>query len=319
MTNSISFSLIAPIYGVEKYIGKFAASVLGQTYNNIQFIFVNDGTTDSSMEILNTLIENKYRQLKDQIIIINKSNEGLPAARRTGMEYATGDYILHIDSDDWLEVDAVEKIAKKAKETDSDIIYFDFINEYGNRVKYKSEREYNNHNKNDLIVNIYNYKGHGYVWNKCFKREILTKHNVHYSLHAMHEDIYLMSQIIFFAKSITHLKEALYHYRKNNPHSISAQNRAKRRHASTLNFLDLFEKYQNTPTNENPVSVISGDIIMRAAWYSTMYNYGLFKTHPYITKEILKTRIKKRARVWFIFQVYLKIVAFFKLLSQNPA
>ena len=60
--------------------------------------------------ILNTLIENKYRQLKDQIIIINKSNEGLPAARRTGMEYATGDYILHIDSDDWLEVDAVEKI-----------------------------------------------------------------------------------------------------------------------------------------------------------------------------------------------------------------
>lgn len=122
MTKSISFSLIAPIYGVEKYIGKFAASVLGQTYNNIQFIFVNDGTTDSSMEILNTLIENKYRQLKDQIIIINKSNEGLPAARRTGMEYATGDYILHIDSDDWLEVDAVEKIAEKAKETDSDII-----------------------------------------------------------------------------------------------------------------------------------------------------------------------------------------------------
>lgn len=123
MASHPSFSIIAPIYGVERYIVNCADSLLGQTYDNIQFIFVNDGTKDASIELLSKLIDKKYGALKDRIVIVNKLNGGLPAARRTGMEYATGDYILHVDSDDWVETDMVEKIAAKAVETDSDVIY----------------------------------------------------------------------------------------------------------------------------------------------------------------------------------------------------
>ena len=107
MASHPSFSIIAPIYGVERYIVNCADSLLGQTYDNIQFIFVNDGTKDASIELLSKLIDKKYGALKDRIVIVNKLNGGLPAARRTGMEYATGDYILHVDSDDWVETDMV--------------------------------------------------------------------------------------------------------------------------------------------------------------------------------------------------------------------
>ena len=85
-----SISLIAPVYGVEKYIAKFAVSVLEQTYQDIQFIFVNDGTKDRSMEILDELIENSYAHLKPRILIINKENGGLPSARKAGLEAAEG-------------------------------------------------------------------------------------------------------------------------------------------------------------------------------------------------------------------------------------
>ena len=73
-------SLIVPIYGVEKYIERFAESALGQTYQDLQFVFVNDGTKDRSMDILRNMIDRDYSHLKDRIVLIDKQNEGLPAA-----------------------------------------------------------------------------------------------------------------------------------------------------------------------------------------------------------------------------------------------
>ena len=78
MSKHPSFTVIAPIYGVQNYIVKCAETLLGQTYDNIQFVFVNDGTKDSSIELLEDLIEKKYSSLKDRITIVNKENQGLP-------------------------------------------------------------------------------------------------------------------------------------------------------------------------------------------------------------------------------------------------
>ena len=127
MNNSISISIIAPIYGVENYIEKFADSVLSQSYQNIEFIFVNDGTKDNSMSVLNGLIDSKFSHLKDKIKIINKQNGGLPAARRTGLDAATSDYVYHVDSDDWLAPDSIKKIVDEIERTSSDIVYFNLV------------------------------------------------------------------------------------------------------------------------------------------------------------------------------------------------
>ena len=304
-------SLIVPIYGVEKYIAKFAESALDQTYQDLQFIFVNDGTKDRSMEILRELISSRYTHLQSRIVIVDKENGGLPSARKAGLDVAEGEYVLFADSDDWMETDAVEKVMAKADETHADIIYFDLIKEYGNRTSYKREREYTGATKDDFIVNMFNYKSFGYTVTKCFKRKLYTENVIYFPKLGMHEDIYLMSQIIFYAKSLAHIPEALYHYRKDNPDSFCAQDRLKRHVSSTTNLLDLYEHYRDN-LKGSPIERVAGSILMRAGQHSIMHGYDFFGKYPYLAADIRKTRISCRYRTAVPMQVLVKVYALFR-------
>ena len=304
-------SLIVPIYGVEKYIAKFAESALDQTYQDLQFIFVNDGTKDRSMEILRDLIANRYAHLQSRIVIIDKENGGLPSARKAGLDVAEGEYVLFADSDDWMETDAVEKVMAKAYATGADIVYFDLVKEYGNRTSYKREREYTGATKDDFIVNMFNYKSFGYTVTKCFKRRLYTENVIYFPKLGMHEDIYLMSQIIFHAKSLVHIPEALYHYRKDNPDSFCAQDRLKRHVSSTTNLLDLYEHYRDN-LKGSPIERVAGSILMRAGQHSIMHGYDFFEKYPYLAGDIRKTRISCRYRTAVPMQVIVKIYALFR-------
>ena len=304
-------SLVAPVYGVEKYIAKFAESVLDQTYQDIQFVFVNDGTKDRSMEILRQLIEERYAHLKQLILIVDKENGGLPSARKAGLDVAEGEYILFADSDDWLETDAVEKVMAKADETDADIVYFDLVKEYGHRTSYKRERDYTGKTKEDFIVNMFNYKSFGYTVTKCFKRKLYTDNVIYMPKLGMHEDIYLMSQIIFYAGSLVHIPEALYHYRKDNPDSFCAQDRHKRHIASTTNLLDLYEHYRDN-LKGSPIEKVAGSILMRAGQHSIMHGYDFYEKYPYLAGDLRKTRISCRYRTAVLMQIIVKIYSLFR-------
>jgi glycosyltransferase involved in cell wall biosynthesis len=304
-------SLVVPVYGVEKYISRFAETALGQTYQNLQFVFVNDGTKDRSMEILEDMIHTRFAHLISRIVIVNKENEGLPAARKTGLEYAEGEYILFADSDDWLELDAVERVMEKAEETGADIVYFDLIKEYGHRVSYKRELEYDESNKNDFIVNIFNYKSQGYTVTKCFRKSIYTDNVIYHPKYGMHEDIYLMTQIIFYAKTLVHLPLGLYHYRKDNPDSFCAQDRAKRHIASTRNMLDLYEHYRDN-LKGSPIEKVAGSILFRAGQHSIIHGYDFFGQYPYLAGDIRRLPLSFRYRTAFLMQLVVKCYAFFK-------
>lgn len=311
MNDRYRISIIAPIYGVEKYIEKFADSVLGQTYQDIQFVFVNDGTKDRSMEILNNLIQEKYKSIEPRIVIVNKQNEGLPMARKTGLEHAEGEYILFADSDDWLELNAVEKVMATADETGADIVYFDLIKEYGHRTSYKRERDYTGEQKDEFIMNMFNYKSYGYTVTKCFRRRLYTDNVIYIPKLGMHEDIYLMSQIIFYARSLAHLPEGLYHYRKDNPESFCSQDSQKRHIASTTNLLDLYERYRDN-LKGSPIEKAAGSILMRAGQHSIMHGYDFFEKYPYLAGDLAKTRISRRYRTAIPMQVLVKIYALLK-------
>ena len=304
-------SLIAPIYGVEKYIAQFAESVLGQTYRDVQFIFVNDGTKDRSVDILNDLIDKCYVDLKPRILIIDKENGGLPSARKAGLEAAEGDYILFADSDDWLEPDAVSKVMSVADSTDADIVYFDLVKEYGDRSSYKRERDYTAQTKEDFIVNIFNYRSSGYTVTKCFKKKLYTENVIYMPKLGMHEDIYMMSQIIFYAESLVHIPEALYHYRKDNPDSFCAQDRIKRHISSTINLLDLYEKYRDN-IKGSPVEKVAGSILMRAGQHAIIHGYDFFQKYPYLASDLRKTPISFRYRTAVPMQLIVKIYSLFR-------
>ena len=304
-------SLVVAIYGVEKYIEKFALTALGQTYQNVQFVFVNDGTKDSSMDILNRLIEEQFSHRKKDIVIVNKENGGLPSARKAGIDVAEGEYILFADSDDWLELNAVEKVADHIEKTGADIVYFDLIKEYGHKQSYKREKEYTVETKDKYIINIFNYSSHGFTWTKCFRKSLYTENTIYFPKLGMHEDIYLMSQIIFYAKSLSHLPEALYHYRKDNVASFTAQNGVKRHVSSTKNLLDLYEHYRDN-LKGSPIENVAGSILMRAGQHSIMHGYDFFKEYPYLAADLRKTPIRSHYRSSILTQIIVKIYAYFK-------
>jgi glycosyltransferase involved in cell wall biosynthesis len=198
------------MYGVENYIARCADSLFAQTYPAIEFIFVDDGGKDRTVEILRGILEKQDPALQARVRIISKVNEGLPHARKTGLDAATGKYVLHVDSDDWLEPAAVEKLVREAVETEADIVVYDFWKEYPNRSKLDSERDSSAADPNLFRHRLYTYKSYGYVWNKFCRRSLYD--GVFVPKYAMHEDIVFSSQILFKARKVVHLKEGLYHY-----------------------------------------------------------------------------------------------------------
>lgn len=118
-------SIIVPVYNVEKYLHKCMDSLVNQTFEEIEIITVNDGSTDSSLEILR-----EYEKQDSRIIVIDKVNEGVSLARNTALEYIIGEYIMFVDSDDWIDLDTCEKILKLVTEYKCDVMMWSYIREF---------------------------------------------------------------------------------------------------------------------------------------------------------------------------------------------
>ena len=310
---SKTISIIAPIYGVEKYIEEFARSLFTQSYPNIEFIFVNDGTKDRSVELLEALIDSEFSHLRPQIKIINKLNGGLPAARRTGLDYATGDYIYHTDSDDWISQDSISKIVAKIEESDADIVYFNYVKEYPSRSSVKREREYKSGEQSLYVRNMYNHRSFGTLCNKCVRHALYKEHAIHTPKFGYAEDCFVSTQLVGYAKSLAYLNEDVYHYRKGVATAMTGQQRRKRKREYALNFVDLYLYYRDVPKEENPVAVIFDDILMQAAWYSIWYRLNLFNEFPWLAKAVRGVKIRfGGSEVPLLAQVITKMVAWFK-------
>lgn len=307
MTRKFRISLITCIYGVEEYIQEYAESIFSQTYNNIEYVFVNDGTKDASMQILEKVINSRFENLRDNIVIVNQENKGLPIARKTGIEHASGEYILFADPDDWLETNAIENILKKITETNADIIYFDLVKEYGHRQSIKRERHYTTATKEQWIVNIFNYTSHGYSVTKCFRRSIYTENVIHTPILGMHEDIYLMTQLIYHANSIAQLPMVLYHYRKSNKNSMCSQSNATRHIASSRNMLNLYEIYMGD-IEHSPISKVADGILLRAGWHAIIHKHDFTKEFPWFTDAIHKSHVSIRYQLNILLQLIVKII-----------
>ena len=118
-------SIISPVYNMEKYLEDCIKSILSQDYADFEVLVVNDGSSDSTLEILR-----KYEQQDSRIRVFDKINEGQGVARNYALQFAKGDYVLYLDPDDWLEEGALRKIYNKFKEDNYDVIFFFFYRYY---------------------------------------------------------------------------------------------------------------------------------------------------------------------------------------------
>lgn len=300
----IRVSVIVPIYGVEPYIAQCARSLFAQTYPHIQFIFVDDGTPDRSVSVLNELIDKEFPHLRERIVILHKENGGLPQARLTGLQKADGDYVMHVDSDDWVEPDAVASLVAKAEETGADIVFHDFWKEYPARRKRDRERDYTAADKMAYIKGLYTYRAYGYLWNKFARRSLYE--GVFTPKYNMHEDIVVANQLIFKASSLVHLAKPLYHYRRDNPSASTRVALKKRRGQSARNFLDLYEHFRPCLAG-SPIEAFTDEILLRAAWIGFSLDRSLYAERPYLKAEARAVPLRRGCFIGIVRQCVLKV------------
>ena len=222
-------SVIVPIYNVEKYLPKCLDSLINQTLDDIEIILVNDGSTDNSGNIAKEY-KAKYN---DKFIYLEKENGGLSDARNFGIPYAKGEYIAFLDSDDYIEEDAYEKMYEKVKKEDADYIECDFIWEYPNKQIIDKRIEYIN--KKDMVAKV-----RVVAWNKLIKRELIIKNNITFPKGLRYEDIEFTYKLIPFLQKVSYIDKPFVHYVQRNNSIANVQNEKT---ADIFIILDNVEKY----------------------------------------------------------------------------
>lgn len=206
-------SVIIPVYGVEKYIERCARSLFEQTLDDIEYIFVNDCTPDNSIKILQNVLHDYPHRINQVKIINHDKNLGLPQARKTGILQANGKYLIHCDSDDWVEKDAYKLMWEKAKEKDYDIVFCDIYHSNGTIHKHQ-HRNFGKLDKETILLYIIR-KVLWSVWGAMVKTSIFKNNIFYYPNKNNFEDLVLMVQMIHYSNTFAHIPKPLYFYYEN--------------------------------------------------------------------------------------------------------
>lgn len=232
-------SIVVPIYNSELYLSKCIDSIINQTYKNLEIICVNDGSTDSTADILA-----KYAENDSRIKIITMPNGGISNARNTAHKYVLGQYIMYVDSDDWIELDTCEKALNAAKEFDADVVFWNYVREFGEISK--SQYIYGSKNivfENDVQIKQLHRKFFGpyneelanpekldsvvTVWGKLYRAELIIDKNISFvsTKRVVAEDLLFNVHFFTNVKKAIYLNDCFYHYRKTDSSSFTAKYR----------------------------------------------------------------------------------------------
>lgn len=214
-------SVVIPVYGVEKYIERCARSLFEQTLDNIEYLFIDDCTPDDSVNILRSVLHDYPRRLEQVIIHRMNENSGQAAVRQWGIKHAMGEYIIHCDGDDWIDVNAYKEMYGLAIEDDADIVVSDFFYSDGEINQYALGCH--SVDKISFFESIMSQKAPCSLWNKMVKRSLFSK-NFLWPKGDMGEDLLICLQLVYYAKRVRHLSQGFYYY-YNNPSSITSATR----------------------------------------------------------------------------------------------
>lgn len=219
MENNEKITVIIPVYNAEKYLEQCVNSVLSQTYTNLEVLLVNDGSTDSSAYICE-----QYKEKDSRVRVHHKKNGGVSTSRNRALELVTGDYIVFIDCDDWMEPGHIESLYNHLKETESDIVVVNF-------VKFSEEtRAFLIHTPSDKqfegVYTVDEWFKYQYEWQFCMSQcftvpwgKIYKRHlfdDIVYPVGEKVEDDYTTYKVYLKANKIAFLQEGSYIHRKSN-------------------------------------------------------------------------------------------------------
>lgn len=212
----MKISVIIPVYNAEKYLKKCIESVINQTYKNWEIIAIDDESKDESYKILQ-----EYAKKDARIIVETKANEGPGLTRNKALDKATGDYIVFLDSDDYIEKNYFQSLAREA-ENGSDVVFIDVVQRKpnGDVIKYEKMSAFESNNRKDIIgCQMSGYMPWGGV-RKAAKRLLIEKHHLRYTADTVGEEAIFSFELLRNAEKVSFIKENLYNY-INHPGSQS--------------------------------------------------------------------------------------------------
>lgn len=218
--DKLNISVIVPVYGVEQYIERCARSLFEQTLSvGVEYIFIDDASKDSSLEILRSVMAEYSSCLHNVRIIRHQSNKGLPVARNTGLKYAKGEYVMHVDGDDYLEKDALEVLYNAAKVNNADVVWSSYYIAFENKKRVIKQPEFTTPQDavRGMLRGIMKYN----VWNKLCRKTIYTDNDIIFPEgQSMGEDL-TMIMVFLHAQKCAYVDSALYNY-VQNPSQMTA-------------------------------------------------------------------------------------------------
>lgn len=268
------FSIIIPVYNTEKYLNQCLNSVLNQKFNQEEYevIIVNDGSTDNSIEVINKF-KNKFKNFR----LINRENKGVLFSRIEAVKNADGEYILFLDSDDYLPEDCLEKYSNEINNGKYDIVRGNYYtvnkdNIETKFIRYKQRKEIQETKK--MYEGILKSENYNSIGGQVLKKDIINTSRIDYSI-SMGDDVEINYNCYLNAKSIMIINDCIYCYRQNPDsltHTISI-NRLKQ------NILDIENVYSRLIENVKKLNDKELSKLSYAKYLSKKheYNYLLIK------------------------------------------
>lgn len=267
-------SVIIPVYNVEKYLNRCVNSVLEQSYDNIEIILVDDGSTDSSCGKCDD-----YK--KYGVKVIHQDNQGLSAARNAGMKIAAGEYIMFLDSDDWIERDLLRQVVLKLEEDDSDICFFDWNIIYDNmciprNMQHTKYPPISTFSSQECFAFLFEHKIENFAVMYVAKKELYTRNSVTFPVGKYYEDIFTTYKLIGGANRISYINNRGYFYYQRKDSIVHEVNYKKMN--DYLDALEMMRQYVDDKylnlRNKSAAYVYMGYIETWCALKRSEYEYN---------------------------------------------
>lgn len=318
-------SIIVPVYNTENYLDRCLKSIMNQSLKEIEIIVVNDCSPDNSLEIIK-----ENMKIDKRIILINKcENEGLASARNSGLKISSGEYILHIDSDDWIEKDYLKDMYEIALQSNADMVITDFYIDYENVKIFYQIDQYEETGvllENKKVIenlSIGEKRSFPCIWNKLVKKEVYIKNNIQFPEGiSIGEDLATTTFLLYFSKNIVKLKRAYLHYIQN-PNSMTKEYKysALTDIYFVLNKIERFFKDKNYDEFLEKLKYIHFSLWIfkvKPKYNDELYNKILNETLFLLEKNKLEKRKEKIIKYYFIlrkiFSPYLSFRILWRLL-----
>jgi glycosyltransferase involved in cell wall biosynthesis len=282
-------SICIPIYNVEQYVEHCARSLFEQTFSNIEYIFVDDCTKDRSLAILSEVIRDYPDKVSAIKMISHERNRGLAAARNTAIENCSGDFVMHVDSDDYLEKNAVELLVKKQIETNADIVSGCALKETKEGKQLMREPDYKD--KDEMLLKVIKANLDHVIWRRLIRLSLYKKHHIACEEGVnVGEDIQVLPKLVYYSQKVTRIDDIIYHYNCLNEESYMSQKERQYKFSiadQDIRSIEIVEEFLRDKGEQYVATIKKSKVSLLISWLTPAYISKDWKAYNFLAGKLL--------------------------------